>query len=248
MLGDHDAVQSLATVALGPEPHTVAPIVLGGPHSGSVKPAGVGIHPVSGELFVADDRNHAIWSIDLRNGVPEPRTAAGHVGAAGFFGDDGPAEEGYFEGPEAVAFGPDGSWYIADTGNHRVRRVAPNGELSTVIGDGEPGAGGGGGAARLFQVDSPHGLAVDGLGNLFIAARREVKVVATGTMGDGASGDDIVYTVYGQPPRLEFPEAVTRCLGDVDVLPSATAPGAAADELLVIDSCLGLLLRLSRTP
>jgi len=53
-----------------------------------------------------------------------------------------------------------------------------------------------------------------------------------------------------QVARFDFlmNQAVTRCLGDVDVLPSATAPGAAADELLVIDSCLGLLLRLSRTP
>jgi hypothetical protein len=80
--------------------------------------------------------------------------------------------------------------------------------MSTVLGGGEPGAGGSGGAARLFQVDSPHGLTADGFGNLFVAARREVKVVATGTPGTSAGGDDIVYTIYGQQPRDAFPEAV----------------------------------------
>jgi hypothetical protein len=62
-------------------------------------------------------------------------TAAGTV--PGFAGDGGPATAARLSGPQDTAFLADGSWVVADTGNDRIRRVAPNGVITTVVGPAE---------------------------------------------------------------------------------------------------------------
>jgi len=59
--------------------------------------------------------------------------------------------------------------FIGDYDNSRIRRVDPNGTITTVAGNGEVGTGGDGGPATEAQLESPYGLAVDGAGNLYIA-------------------------------------------------------------------------------
>lgn len=85
-------------------------------------------------LLVADAGNHAIREIDLGTGAL--RTVAG-TGVEGFAGDGGPATEAQLDSPWGVDVGPDGSLWIADWGNHRVRRVDPDGVIHTVAGTGE---------------------------------------------------------------------------------------------------------------
>ena len=63
------------------------------------------------------------------------RTVAGSS-QRGFSGDGGSAVSAAFDQPRAVAVGPDGTVYIADTFNHRVRRVTPGGEVATIVGTG----------------------------------------------------------------------------------------------------------------
>ena len=77
------------------------------------------------------------------------------TGARGFSGDGGPAAEARLNGPSGLQRGPDGALYVCDTGNNRIRRIDPNGTISTFAGTGERGWSGDGGpaaAARLNEL------------------------------------------------------------------------------------------------
>src|SRR5262249_48959197 len=95
-------------------------------------------------------------------------TFAGN-GQLGGNGDGGPATSAELNAPSAIVFDAAGVAYIADTNNHRIRRVTPDGRISAFAGTGEIDFGGDGGPAAEAQLDTPIGLAVDGAGNLLIA-------------------------------------------------------------------------------
>ncbi|MBM4361161.1 MAG: hypothetical protein FJ104_00655 [Deltaproteobacteria bacterium] len=97
-------------------------------------------------------------------------TVAGRCGEAGDDGDGGPAASARLTTPFDLEIGPDGALYVADTGNHRVRRVdLTTLEISTVAGTGEPGFAGDGGPARAARLRSPYGLAFAPDGALLVA-------------------------------------------------------------------------------
>src|SRR5438067_773410 len=73
-------------------------------------------------------------------------TLAG-TGVKGFAGDSGPATDAQLNGPTGIAHGADGTLYICDTENHRIRKVTADGKIQTVAGTGEPGWSGDGGPA-----------------------------------------------------------------------------------------------------
>ena len=126
-------------------------------------PQGVGADD-AGEVFVADTANHIIRMI-TRDGVVT--TLAGLAGAAG--ADDGVGSAARFNTPEAVAVDKSGSnIYVADTGNHAVRRVTRSGAVTTLAGlagvqDAQDGVGSN---ARFV---SPASLAMDAAGNVLVA-------------------------------------------------------------------------------
>ncbi|MEM7339450.1 MAG: hypothetical protein AAF467_12435 [Actinomycetota bacterium] len=108
----------------------------------------------------------------------EMSTLAG-TGAYGFSGDGGLAAEATFRAPRDLAIGPDGSLYVADVNNRRIRRITPNGMIETVVGRGSNSRVGSlGGPASDATIRSAHGLAVDRDGQLWIAAERHVLRVA----------------------------------------------------------------------
>src|SRR3954462_7655041 len=84
-------------------------------------------------------------------------TAAGTIG--GFAGDGGPATAAQLNVPIAVAAGPGGGFLIADFSNARVRRVGPDGVITTVAGTGVVGNSGDGGPATAAQLTTPRGVA-----------------------------------------------------------------------------------------
>jgi sugar lactone lactonase YvrE len=116
-----------------------------------------------GNLYVADTGTHTVLRV-----MPDGTTTtyAGD-GTAGFAGDGGPARRAELNQPTAVAFGPDRALYIADSANERVRRVAPDGTISTFAGNGSPAYTGDGGPAVDAGLD-PQYLAFDGAGNLVV--------------------------------------------------------------------------------
>jgi len=151
-----------------------------------------------GNLYIADRGNHRIRRVDAGDGDIE--TVAGS-GARGDSGDGGEATEAELDSPEGIAVDDDGNLYVADTQNHRIRRVdADTGVITTIAGDGTEGDSGDGGPAIGAQLAEPRGVAVDALGRVFIAdtvnhrLRRvdlsgNISTIA-GTGDSGYSGDN----------------------------------------------------------
>jgi uncharacterized protein (TIGR03437 family) len=133
----------------------------------------------SGNLYIADTGNHRVRRM-LASGIVE--TVAG-TGASGFGGDDGPARAAQLSGPEAVLVAAEGSIYISDTQNHRIRRINRDGIIQTIAGTGQPGFSGDGGPAALAQIDTPRGLAFDTEGNLYFADSLNNRVRRISTDG-----------------------------------------------------------------
>ncbi|MBX2799328.1 MAG: hypothetical protein KTR31_16755 [Myxococcales bacterium] len=87
-----------------------------------------------GAVWVADTGNHAVRHIDVQTG--EVTTVVG-TGIAGFSGDGGPASSARLDAPQGVTVSPEGIVYVADTGNHVVRRIDLDGTVTTVVGQPE---------------------------------------------------------------------------------------------------------------
>jgi sugar lactone lactonase YvrE len=115
------------------------------------------------------------------------------TGEAGFSGDGSSAMEARINAAEGLVFAEGDSFFFADTGNHRVRKVGPDGVVTTVAGTGEPGFSGDGGPATSAQLNNPSsGLALDEEGNLFVADffNSRIRRIATdGTITTVAGGD-----------------------------------------------------------
>jgi len=121
-------------------------------------------------------------------------TLAG-TGAAGFSGDGGPATAAQLNLPYGLAADLAGYVYVADLGNDRVRRIGPDGVITTVAGNGNRGSSGDGGAATSAQLLTPRNVAVDAAGNLYFSefeGHRVRKVTPDGRIstvaGTGVAG------------------------------------------------------------
>ena len=125
----------------------------------------------TGRLYIADSGNHRIRAVDT-DGIIS--TIAG-TRRPGFFGDDGPATASRLTRPHAVAVDALGDVYIADTGNHRIRRVS-NKIITTVAGSSRIGFAGDDGPANLAALNTPEGIAVDMFGVVHIADTRNHRV------------------------------------------------------------------------
>ena len=146
---------------------------------------------LASNLYIADTVNERIRKITVTG---EISTLAGN-GIAGFSGDGGPAAAAQLSDPVAVAVDSAGNLFIADVGNHRIRKVSPAGIISTVAGDGIAGFRGDGGPAAFAQLNSPNSVAVDSAGNVFIsdyANYRVRRITAEGVIstvaGNGTQG------------------------------------------------------------
>lgn len=120
-------------------------------------------------------------------------TVAGN-GEGGFSGDGGPATTAQIQNPYAIAVAPDGSLFITDQATHRIRRVAPNGIITTVAGTGVAGFSGDGGPATSAQLNSPFGLAVGPDGSLYILDSQNGRVRRVGSDGNISTVAGIGYS------------------------------------------------------
>ncbi|RXH54829.1 hypothetical protein GRAN_3933 [Granulicella sibirica] len=141
-------------------------------------PAGIAVDG-SGNLFVADSHNQRVREIS--GGTIT--TVAG-TGVAGFGGDGGGATAAVLDLPVAVSVDGAGNVYIADSGNHRIRKVS-GGVIATVAGDGEQTFSGDGGLATAAGLDSPGGVVADTVvaGRVYISDTHNQRVRMVGVDG-----------------------------------------------------------------
>ncbi|HVO97925.1 MAG TPA: hypothetical protein VMT15_07650 [Bryobacteraceae bacterium] len=129
-------------------------------------PAGIAVDG-AGNLYVADSSNNRVRMVNTAGIIS---TVAGN-GNVVYSGDGVQATTTAVDRPEGVTVDSQGNLYISETSDSRVRRVAPNGIISTLAGQTKKTTGfsGDGGPATAATLAGPCGLAVDGLGNLYIA-------------------------------------------------------------------------------
>lgn len=118
-----------------------------------------------GRIYFSDFLGEMVWAIE-RDGT---LTAVAGDGSKGYAGDDGPATEAELNFPTGLIFDGLGDLFISDADNDVIRMVDPNGTITTIVGTGDAGYTGDGGAALEASLNAPAGLTIDPNGNLVIA-------------------------------------------------------------------------------
>jgi sugar lactone lactonase YvrE len=165
-------------------------------------------------LYLADTHNHRIRRLALATGI---LTTVAGTGSPGFSGDAAPATSAQLSLPTALALDTANNLYIADTGNHRIRRIdAVTGIITTMAGTGTQGFSGDNALATNATIDSPTGLALDAANNLYLADTHNHRIrridavtgiitTIAGTGAQGFTGDTAVAT----SANLALPHGIT---------------------------------------
>ena len=146
-------------------------------------------YDVAGNLYFADTNRHEVYESSLAGAL----TVVAGNGIQGFSGDGGAAASAELNSPQGVAVGADGTLYIADTGNERIRAVIA-GQITTFAGNGSAGFAGDGGAATGASFRWPNALAIDTSGALLVcdAGNERVRRISAGVIativGNGTQG------------------------------------------------------------
>lgn len=153
---------------------------------------------IYGNLYIAEYYGQRVRKVTPGGTIT---TLAG-TGVAGYSGDGGPATKAKLNGPYRVTVDLAGNVYIPDSGNSRVRKVSPDGTITTVVGNGRSGNGGDGGLATNATLNYPEAVAFDSHGNYYVAdeAANVVRFVDTSGMISTAVGTGLAdYTGDGGP-------------------------------------------------
>jgi CSLREA domain-containing protein len=231
-------------------------------------PSGVAVD-AAGNLFIADTNTYRVRKVDAATGIIT--TVAGTGPPVLYGGDGGAATSARLNGPQGVAVDAAGNLFIADTSNHRVRKVAGvaaagpivvrvgpgagvgtavTGIITTVAGTGPPVLyGGDGGPATSASLDQPIGVAVDAAGNLFISDYSNARIRKV----DAATG--IITTVAGSgvqgfsgdvglaiSARLSNPEGVA-----VDAAGNLFIADTENDRIRRVDAATGVITAVAGT-
>jgi len=188
-----------------------------------------------GNVYIADNSNHRIRVVD-RAGTIE--TIAG-TGTRGFGGDGGPATNASFQYPAAVAAGADGSVYVADRRNNRIRMIDSAGIVTTIAGNGRIGLPEPDAAAIRSPLGSPGVVGVDSQGRVYIPDPRTrrvymvdnagvLRIVAgNGEFRGGGDGGPATSASVGRPQDVAISDTDTLYIADAlsDVIRKVTTDG-----------------------
>jgi len=189
-------------------------------------PSGQAVLLARGSVAVAIPAEGRILMIDSMGNV----TPIAGGGASGYAGDSGPATSAHFRSPSALAADASGNLYVADTGNHRIRRIdAVTDVVTTIVGSGDAGFDGDGGPASTASLDSPSGIAVDPFGNLYIADTGNNRIRRV----DASTG--LITTFAGSGDAGYDDTDVEAILGHLNA-PTGLAYDAWRQRLLVADT------------
>jgi sugar lactone lactonase YvrE len=168
-------------------------------------PTGIAVD-ASGNLFISDTSDHTIWKVSTTN---QKTLLAGSSGLPG--STDGNGSGAQFNNPGGLALDPAGNLVVADTGNHTIRRIAQNGDVTTLAGaPGQPGSADG---TTLARFNGPFGIAVDATGAIYIADTQNhaIRLLATnGTVSTyaGTAGSPGMVNGTGASARFLEPSGL----------------------------------------
>lgn len=174
----------------------MGPLGDGGPaRAAGLYPSGVAVDG-KGNVYITDNAHERVRKV-TPDGTITTIAGTGRVGPVK--GDGGPATSATLWNPHALAIDGQGNLFIAGTSNQRVRKVGPDGTITTIAGTGRQGFSGDRGPATSARLHDPYGVAVDGHGNVYIADRDNHRVrrvspggritTIAGTGSAGYSGD-----------------------------------------------------------
>jgi uncharacterized protein (TIGR03437 family) len=175
----------------------------------SVLPTGIAVDPTERYVFVSLGSLHRVIRIALATDQAFVYAGAGAVTAAGspgFSGDGGLPTDAKLNSPQRLVVDLDGNLLIADSGNHRIRRINANGDkIDTVAGNGTSDFSGDGNVALQASLPSPVGVAVDGSGNILISNASAIFRVekTTGKINRIAGGTTRANTASLGVPALQ---------------------------------------------
>ncbi len=162
----------------------------------------------AGTIYVSDSRAHRIRKI--QGGIVYP--VAGN-GRDAFAGDGGPATDASLNWPTALELDADGNLLVADALNHAIRRITPDGIITTIAGDGTEGFRGDGGPPQAARLSQPYGVTVAADGTIYIADRENFRIrrirdgvidtiAGTGTQGFSGDGGAALQAMFGHVARI----------------------------------------------
>jgi len=179
----------------------------GGPATAATlnTPEGLAFDP-NGNLYIADTKNHVIRKLDISTGLIS--TYAGLGTQPGYSGDGGTAITAHLNGPWGLATDTLGDLFIADLNNNRIRKVAIDGTITTVVGTGTNDYAVDGQSGPATAINNPAAVAVDVAGNLYVAdsghnivrkmnAVTGITTAIAGTGNPTFMGDDGAATLAG---------------------------------------------------
>jgi sugar lactone lactonase YvrE len=199
-------------------------------------PFGVAV-AADGTIYVAD----GVDSHRLRLIASDGRVFTLAGGARGFV--DGVGSDARFDTPSALAIGPDGSLYVADTGNNAIRRVTRDGVVTTAAGDGE--AGYQDGPAGQARFNGPVGVAVDQTGRVFVADTYNdlIRVIDTDgrvrTIATAASFDTPCGIAVDRSGRIYVADTRHRIVQRIDSTWTSAEPFGAASMYRPVGIAVG---------